>query len=248
MSELTSFTHEFDGERLSGVHGGGEADGGGPGGATAVVLHGAGNGSKERLLPLVREFAAQGRRVLAFDFSGHGESSGALGELSLRRRFEQAVSVIDARVPAPAPLALVGFSMSGQTVADLAAYYGPRVTALGLCSPAVYAAQAWEAPFGRGDGEFSAIIRRPGSWREAPALGVLRAYEGRAVLAVPGADAVIPPEVTAAVQDALAARARYTRFELPDAGHRLGLWFHDHADDRREFVTPLLKQPQPTRS
>ncbi|MDX3243768.1 alpha/beta hydrolase [Streptomyces sp. ME18-1-4] len=252
MSELTPFTHEFDGERLSGVHGGGrgdgeadggEADGGGPHGATAVVLHGAGSGSKERLLPLLREFTAQGCRVLAFDFSGHGESTGVLRELSLRRRFEQASSVIDAHVPAHAPLALVGFSMSGQTVADLAAEYGPRVTALGLCSPAVYSAQAWEVPFGEGDGEFSAIIRRPGSWREAPALDVLRAYEGRAVLAVPGTDAVIPPEVTAAVQDALTARARYTRFELPDAGHRLGLWFHDHADDRREFVTSLLNSP-----
>ncbi|WP_327314551.1 alpha/beta hydrolase [Streptomyces sp. NBC_01235] len=247
MSELTSFTHEFDGERLSGIQGGGDGDGGGPGGATAVLLHGAGNGSKERLLPVIREFTSHGCRVLAFDFSGHGESSGALGELSLRRRFEQAVSVIDAHVPADGPLVLVGFSMSGQTVADLAALYGARVTALGLCSPAVYAAEAWNVPFGEGDGEFSAIIRSPGSWREAPALDVLRAYEGRAVLAVPGTDTVIPPEVTEAVQEALAARARYTRFELPDAGHRLGLWFHDHADDRREFVTSLMS-PQPVRN
>ena len=47
-----------------------------------------------------------------------------------------------------------------------------------------------------GDGRFSEIIRRPDSWRGAPALDVLRAYEGRAVLAVPGTDAVIPPAVT----------------------------------------------------
>ncbi|MFF3940300.1 alpha/beta hydrolase [Streptomyces phaeofaciens] len=232
--EYSGFTHEYGGERLSGVYGAG------PGPATVVVLHGAGNGSKERLLPLLGEFAAHGCRTLAFDFSGHGESSGALRESSLRRRFEQAVSVIDAYVPAAGPLVLVGFSMSGQTVADLAAHYGSRVTSLGLCAPAVYAAGAWDVPFGAGDGEFSAIIRRPGSWREAPALDVLRAYPGRAVLAVPGTDAVIPPEVTRAVQDALGARARYTRFELPDAGHRLGLWFRDHAGDRREFVRAVL--------
>ncbi|MER6958608.1 alpha/beta hydrolase [Streptomyces sp. NPDC000618] len=235
MSDLSSFTHEHDGERLSGVYGGA------PGTVTAVLLHGAGNGSKERLLPLAREFAVHGRcRVLAFDFSGHGESSGALRELSLRRRFEQAVSVIDAQVPADGPLTLVGFSMSGQTAADPSAHYGERVRALGLCAPAVYAAEAWDVPFGAGDGEFSAIIRRPGSWREAPALDVLRRYEGRAVLAVPGTDTVIPPEVTGAVQDALASRAEYTRFELPDAGHRLGQWFRDHPDDRREFVTAVL--------
>ncbi|GHI08247.1 aminoglycoside phosphotransferase [Streptomyces cellostaticus] len=238
MSELP-FEHEefscvYDGERLSAV------SAGPPGRATVVLLHGAGNGSKERLLPLLAEFAAHGCRALAFDFSGHGESSGELAELSLRRRFEQAVAVIDAHAPARDPLVLVGFSMSGQTVADLVRHYGRRVAAVGLGAPAVYAPQAWDVPFGDGRGRFSEIIRTPGSWRGSPGLEVLRAYEGRAVLAVPGTDAVIPPEVTEAVQEALSACSQYTRFELPDAEHRLGLWFRDHAEDRGAFATALL--------
>ncbi|MDN3020715.1 alpha/beta fold hydrolase [Streptomyces sp. S.PB5] len=234
---LSNFTFDHGAERLSGVYGGG-----GSGRATAVLLHGAGNGSKERLVPLLEEFTDRGCAALALDFSGHGESTGELRELSLRRRFEQAVAVIDARVPAEGPLILVGFSMSGQTVADLAGHYGERVAAIGLCAPAVYAAQAWDVPFGDGDGLFSEIIRTPDSWCEAPALGVLRGYEGRAVLAVPGNDTVIPPEVTEAVQDALAARSQYTRFELPDADHFLGLWLRDHAGARREFVDLLLTE------
>jgi pimeloyl-ACP methyl ester carboxylesterase/aminoglycoside phosphotransferase (APT) family kinase protein len=231
---LFDFTHDHDGERLNGVYGGD------PSGATAVVLHGAGVSSMERLRPLVREFVAHGCRGVAFDFSGHGESTGKLDELSLRRRFEQAVSVIDAYAGTDGPLVLVGFSMSGQTVADLVRHYGGRVAALGLCAPAVYAAEAWDVPFEQGGGRFSGIIRRPDSWREAPALEVLRAYEGRAVLVVPGTDTVIPPAVTEAVQDALVARAQYTRFELPDAQHQLGLWFRDHGEDRREFVEAVL--------
>ncbi|GGW83325.1 alpha/beta fold hydrolase [Streptomyces lomondensis] len=238
MSELVPFAHIVDGERLSGLCG--DAGGGAPARATAVLLHGAGNGSKERLVPLLEEFVAHGCRALAFDFSGHGESTGLLRELSLRRRFEQAVSVIDTHARVDAPLVLVGFSMSGQTVADLARHYGHRVAALGLCAPAVYAAEAWDVPFGEGNGRFSAIIRRAGSWRTAPALEVLRAYEGRAVLAVPGTDEVIPPAVTEAVSEALARRAQFTHWELPDAEHRLGLWFRDHPDDRREFVTAVL--------
>ncbi|MFD9005566.1 alpha/beta hydrolase [Streptomyces sp. NPDC059582] len=242
MSELSSFRHDTDGERLSGTYGGGSEDDGdgGPGGTTVVLLHGAGNGSKERLLPLQAEFAARGCHAVAFDFSGHGESSGALRELSLRRRFEQAVSVIDAHAPADGPLVLVGFSMSGQTVADLTAHYGDRVVALGLCAPAVYAAEAWEVPFGDGTGRFSQIIRTPDSWRGAPALDALRAYTGRAVLAVPGSDAVIPPAVTEAVQDALTTRARYTRLELPDADHQLGRWLRDHPADREKFAAAVL--------
>ncbi|MCX4732324.1 alpha/beta fold hydrolase [Streptomyces sp. NBC_01363] len=231
---LLDFTHDHGGERLSGVYGGE------PSGTTAVLLHGAGSGSKERLLPLVREFVAHGCRTIAFDFSGHGESTGRLGELSLRRRFEQAVAVIEAYAGADGPLVLVGFSMSGQTVADLARHYDDRVAAMGLCAPAVYAAEAWDEPFGDGNGRFSGIIRRPDSWREAPALDTLRAYESRAVLAVPGTDAVIPPAVTEAVQEALAARAQYTRLDLPDASHQLGLWLGDHGDDRREFVAAVL--------
>lgn len=237
MTELSPFTHAHDGELLSGVYGGAACA---PGTAGVVLLHGAGNGSKERLLPLLSEFVSRGCRGLAFDFSGHGESTGALRELSLRRRFEQTVAVIGARVPADGPLIVVGFSMSGQTVADVVAHYGKRVAAVGLCAPAVYAREAWDVPFGEGNGRFSEIIRRPDGWREAPALEVLRAYEGRAVLAVPGTDAVIPPAVTQAVQDALAERSRFTRFEVPDAEHRLGLWFQEHAEDRREFVTSVL--------
>ncbi|MER6983151.1 alpha/beta hydrolase [Streptomyces carpinensis] len=238
MRELSSFTHHFDGERLSGARGG---DGDGrPGRPTVVLLHGAGIGSKRPLLPLLAEFTARGCRGVAFDFSGHGESTGALHELSLRRRFEQAVAVIDAHAPSDGPLIPVGFSMSGQTVADLARHYGKRVVALALCAPAVYAAAAWDVPFGNGDGRFSEIIRRPDGWRTAPALDVLRAYEGRAVLAVPGTDAVIPPDVTKAVEDALSARARFTRFDVFDADHKLGFWFHEHAEDRRDFADTVL--------
>ncbi|MFE3249348.1 alpha/beta fold hydrolase [Streptomyces sp. NPDC059209] len=231
---LVDFTHGHDGERLSGV------SGGDPSGVTAVVLHGAGTSSTERLIPLVREFAAHGCRGIAFDFSGHGESTGELSESSLRRRFEQAVAVIDAYAGEDGPLVVVGFSMGGQTVADLVRHYGDRVAALGLCAPAVYGAEAWDVPFGDGNGRFSRIIRKPDSWREAPALEVLRAYEGRAVLAVPGTDTVIPAAVTEAVQNALAARAQYTRFDIPDAQHQLGMWFRDNDEDRREFVEMVL--------
>ena len=236
MAQLSRFTHEYDGERLSAV------TAGPPGRATVLLLHGAGNGSKERLLPLLADFAAQGCRSLTFDFSGHGESSGALAELTLRRRFEQAAAVLAAHAPEADPLVLVGFSMSGQTVADLVRLHGHRVAAVGLCAPAVYAAEAWEAPFGEGRSRFSTIIRTPDSWRDSPALEAFGAYEGRAVLAVPGTDTVIPAAVTRAVQEALSARAEYTRLELPAAEHRLGSWFHDHTEDRREFVAALLRE------
>ncbi|MGJ5897455.1 phosphotransferase [Streptomyces niveiscabiei] len=235
MPELTSFGYDHGGEVLSGVYGG---PAGAP--AAAVLLHGAGRGSKARLLPLADEFTAHGVQALALDFTGHGESTGHLGELSLERRFEQAVAVIGAYVPAELPLILAGFSMSGQTVADLTAHYGDRVTAIALAAPAVYAPEAWTEPFGEGAGRFTEIIRTPDAWRRSAALDVLRGFTGRALLLVPETDEVIPPEVTEAIEDALTVRAQYTRVELAGAEHQLGLWYRDHADARKELVTGLL--------
>ncbi|MCP9207770.1 alpha/beta hydrolase [Streptomyces sp. NEAU-Y11] len=208
-------------------------------GATAVVLHGAGTSDKERMLGLMRDLAATGRTAVACDFSGHGESSGELGELSLERRFTQARALIDQSVPASDELVLIGFSMSGQTVADLLVHYGPRVTTIGLCAPAVYARDAWQVPFRAGSG-FTEIIRTPESWRSSAALDTFRAYRARAVLAVPARDEVIPPEVTEAVADALAEEAVLGHLVLPEAEHWLGAWFRDQPGDRRRFVRALV--------
>ncbi|WP_199829445.1 hypothetical protein [Streptomyces sp. MMG1121] len=114
------------------------------------------------------------------------------------------------------------------------------MAAVGLRAPAVCAPEAWEVPFGDGGGRFSGIIRTPDSRRDSAALEALRAYEGRAVPAVPGTDAAIPPAVTEAVQDALSARARFPRFEVPGAEHRLGLRFRDHIEDRQAFAARVL--------
>lgn len=215
------------------------APAGPPVAATAVVLHGAGTSDKERMIPLMGDLAAHGHRAVACDFSGHGESSGELGALSLERRFAQARALVDRWAPASDELVLVGFSMSGQTVADLAAHYGPRVRAVGLCAPAVYAREAWPVPFGAGSG-FTEIIRTPGSWRSSAALDVFRGFTARAVLAVPALDEVIPAEVTEAVAAALSERSDFTPLVLSEADHWLGRWFRDRPGGRGRFVRALL--------
>ncbi|MFJ5028076.1 hypothetical protein ACIQB5_08245 [Streptomyces sp. NPDC088560] len=49
--------------------------------------------------------------------------------------------------------------------------------------------------------------------------------------------------MTEALQDALSARARCSRFELPDVEHRLGLWFREHPAHWRAFVERLPAAP-----
>ncbi|MQY10450.1 RNA pyrophosphohydrolase [Streptomyces sp. RB5] len=227
---MKRFVVEADGERLSGVETG-------SGGTAAVLMHGAGQSSKDRFTGLLRDLAERGVHALAFDFSGHGDSSGELSRLSLERRFAQARSVIDERIAGDAGLVLVGFSMSGQTVADLTAHYGPRVRSIGLGAPAVYARRAWPLRFGDG---FTGVIRTPDSWRDSAALDAYRDFAGRAVLAVPAADAVIPPAVTEEVARALGERSRFTRLVYEDATHHLGQWYRDNPGLRRAFAAALL--------
>jgi hypothetical protein len=135
--------------------------------------------------------------------------------------------------------------MSGQTVADLVAHYGARVAAIGLGAPAVYAAEAWPVAFGAG---FTGIIRTPDSWRKSPALDVFRALPAttRAVLATPAIDTVIPSAVTEAVDEALGdSCAHCTRLVLPEADHRLSLWFASDTASRDDFLDALLGAAPP---
>ncbi|MEU5436584.1 alpha/beta fold hydrolase [Streptomyces sp. NPDC020719] len=250
MAEVTGLIGEFDGERISCAVA--EPTGVIPS-VTVVLLHGAGIGDKARLVELGEDFRVRGHRVLALDFSGHGESSGDLGELSLERRFRQARAAIDAYVPPQHSLVLTGFSMSGQTVADLAAHYGSRVAGIGLCAPAVYADEAWSERFGAEPGapgtppgapvsRFTEIIRTPDSWRDCRALDVLRSLRTRAVLAVPAVDEIIPYAVTEAVATALACdnEPRFSRLTFEGAHHRLGMWFRENPVERARFVDAVL--------
>ncbi|GGP74626.1 hypothetical protein GCM10010278_61040 [Streptomyces melanogenes] len=250
VAEVSELVGEFDGERISCAVS--EPDGVVPS-VTVVLLHGAGIGDKARLAELGEDFRTRGHRVLALDFSGHGASSGDLAELSLERRFRQAREAIDAYVPPGQSLVLTGFSMSGQTVADLAAHYGSRVAGIGLCAPAVYADAAWSEPFGAEPGapgtppgapvsRFTEILRTPDSWRGSRALDVFRALRTRVVLAVPEVDEIIPYVVTEAVAQALAEgnEPRFTRLVFEGAHHRLGMWFKEHPLERGRFVDAVL--------
>ncbi|MCT9094257.1 alpha/beta hydrolase [Streptomyces sp. ASQP_92] len=207
-----------------------------PASRTAVLLHGAGTASMERLLPLAADLAAAGARTVALDFAGHGSSSGRLDQQSLEKRHAQAAELIRRFVDPDDELVLVGFSMSGQTVADLLGDLADRVTHLCLCAPAAYAADAWRVPFGDG---FTERIRRPGSWRESEAFGAYAAFRGRSVLMVPGHDAVIPEGVTAGLREALRARADLTEIVLHGASHQIGLALAQRGDTRRMLAALL---------
>jgi pimeloyl-ACP methyl ester carboxylesterase len=207
-----------------------------PVGRTALVLHGAGTSNQTVHQQLANLLAERGCRMVAFDFTGHGASTGLLQDLSLRKRFEQAQAVIDDHAPWGDDLVLVGASMSGQTVADLARHYNTRVAAIGLLAPAIYPRRAWDLRFNAG---FTQAIRTPQAWRDSAALDTYAAFTGRAVLAVPGHDDIIPQAVTQALVHALSTHADFTHLVFPDSTHHLGRYFRAHPNDCTRFADAL---------
>ncbi|MET8183498.1 alpha/beta fold hydrolase [Streptomyces sp. NPDC005336] len=228
--------HEIDGEKLSVCQVSPEAVADNAYGV--VIMHGAGTGNKTQNLPLARDFSERGHHAFTLDFSGHGESTGALSELSLQRRRDQAIRVIADAVPKELPLVLIGFSMSGQTVADLVALLGDRVAAVVLCAPGIYGQSAWNLPFG--DDVFTDLIRRPESWRDSAAADIYAAFSGRAVLVVPEEDVVIPPGVTEVLAHALSVQADFVWLRIAGASHQLGSWLADNPQDREKIVNSVL--------
>ncbi|QIS08724.1 alpha/beta hydrolase [Nocardia arthritidis] len=207
-------------------------------GGFVVFLHGAGTGSMERTTQLATEVVAAGANTVAFDFSGHGRSTGTLAELSLRRREVQAAAVIGALCDPGAPLVLVGFSMSGQTVCDIIGSVG--ADAVFLCCPAAYRPDVAELPFG--NPEFTRMIREEGAWSASTAFGAVAAFPGEVAFVIPDQDEVIPPALTRTYLD---SRPDSLLLTLPGCPHRIAGWLRNKPEQRQRLVAAMSRAADP---
>lgn len=186
---------------------------------------------------LAQDLADAGHRALSLDFSGCGDSSGTFEELTLDRRRDQAAAVIEARLPAQAPVILVGFSMSGQTVADLIEPLGERITGVVLGAPAVYPGVLRDVPFG--DPGFMRLRSAPETWPDNPGLKALSEFWGQALLLLPENDEQVPAAMTELVEQSMSANPRFAKRTVAGADHLLDEWLDQHPEERRTLVREL---------
>jgi pimeloyl-ACP methyl ester carboxylesterase len=182
-----------------------------------LFLHGAGQSHRQRQRPLREDLAAQGLGSVALDFSGHGESS-ANTPGSLTKRLRQAEQVRQHVDPEHHIHTVAGTSMSGEIAIRLACSDAADIDHVVLMVGAIYDRAAFALPFGP---EFSAAIRRPGSWRDAETLELIRSYRGGLTIVRALDDTVIPYDVAdLLVEAAQSARFRHL-IDLPRVDHRL---------------------------
>lgn len=210
---------------------------------TALFLHGAGNSRKERGDALCMEMSERGVQSVAFDFSGWGESTQRTPG-SIKKRVDEASAVIENFIMLrglPLPLAVMAFSMSGQVAIELLRNFSREIRCLALFNPAIYARQAIDVPFGP---EFSKIIRRPYSWREADIISAFDGYTGKTLLFKSEHDEVIPPEVLCLIGKA-APECSVSEFLIESAGHQLGTFLNSRPDIVARVAEVIVKLLDP---
>ena len=201
-----------------------------------IVLHGASQSSRARFSRLRRSLYENGLPTASFDFIGHGETGGSLLGSTLHARTDQAAAVI--RYACREPLTLIGASMSGYTALKLLEAFA--VENLILLVPAVYTRCAYDLPFGPA---FSTAIRRPGSWRDSDAFGILSTFRGSLLIVAAETDDVIPREV---VEDLFAAadKAKSRRLHIVPGSRHLALFPRDR--DARLATDMIVKMCRKT--
>ncbi len=182
-----------------------------------LFLHGAGKSTKERSIPLATRLAEEfGLSSFAFDFSGHGNSTGLLAGSSLEKRtLEAKVAIRFASFSRE--LTVCGFSMGAHIALEL--LKSEPLTNLVLFYPGLYASAAFNKRFG--NPEFSAVLRQDKSWELADVLIPLRRFEGNLLIVLGENDQVVPREVPELIySNATSARTRRI-IEVPGAPHLL---------------------------
>lgn len=102
-------------------------------GPSYVFLHGLGSTrAGEKSQSLLDHARARGRGYLRFDMRGHGDSSGALGRVTVSELVEDALRVLERAGPA----VVVGSSLGGLVAAHAAAARPDLVERLALLAPA----------------------------------------------------------------------------------------------------------------
>ncbi|HET6746899.1 MAG TPA: alpha/beta fold hydrolase [Candidatus Saccharimonadales bacterium] len=202
-----------------------------------VILHGAGMASRVRYYAMAKQLLNKGIGVVLLDFSGHGDSTGNIKELSLKRRQIQASAAIDQILPKKSELYLAGFSMSGQTVCDLLPVYRDRIKAILLGCPGVYTTNVYDLPFGTE--AFTESIRQFESWRQSDAFVKLRNFEGKTLLAIGSEDTVILAGVIAKLKES----ARHVSYhEYAGVDHGLAVWLSDHPEEMKQLINELTQE------
>lgn len=157
-----------------------------------LLLHGAGNSSKERFIDLQQFLYDNNISSLAIDFRGVGESQGEFKNGGLSNRLLDAISAYDnlIQLVPNTKIAVLGTSMGGHIASRFT--LKRNCYALILKYPAAYSRESENLALNE---EFTKAISIPNSWENSLSFKALGKFKGKILLLDGGADKVIPEEI-----------------------------------------------------
>jgi len=182
-----------------------------------LFLHGAGQSDKSRAFYLMERFQSRGISTCAFDFSGHGSSSGDLKKSSLQRRTDEAACAIKKFLAQDKPMTVCGSSMSGHTAIRLLDEVS-NIGSLILFCPAAYDRDAYSVPFNNG---FTSIIKEKGSWEKSEIFSLLEEYTGKLLIFIGENDEVIPKGVIELLDKHSTKATKKEIVVIPECNHMI---------------------------
>ncbi|MEH6578444.1 MAG: alpha/beta fold hydrolase [Amphritea sp.] len=189
-----------------------------------LLLHGAGNATRERFLPLRERLAEFAITSTALDFLGHGETGGQISHSSLASRTDQALALVDSQ-DHKSPLSILGSSMGAYNAIKITQQIS--VNLLVLFVPGVYTPEAYRVPFGK---EFSRIIRRDCSWSDSDAWEILSRYRGSLLVIESENDTVIPKAIPERLLSSATRAQRREHLIVPGAPHQLTKYLSESSE------------------
>ncbi len=202
-----------------------------------LMMHGAGTADQTHATNLSMALANLGCRVVTFDFVSHGLSTGSVTDLTLANRAEQAQFIYE-HFNFSGGAILVGFSMGGQTAIDVMAQLGNQIGCLILFAPAIYGKAARSAHFGP---DFSAVIRREGSWRRSDAWDKLKEFQGKLITFESPNDTIIPTEVIELIHNSATQSDLSLRVRINNAPHMMGVWMNEDTERAKWFASVITR-------
>ncbi len=228
------FTEELSFEHAGILHPAIRLSGNGPKNPVLYV-HGAGTGSKERILAIAPELTEGGLSIISFDQSGAGGNAEQLAGSSLERRTNEAIAAAAAFMPKE-PFTVIGSSMGAYVALKLLDRF--PIKSLVLMYPAVYSRRAFSVPFGNG---FREIIREPNSWQNTDVLEPLRAFTGKLLIAIGEKDEKIPAGVVELLESNAPKASLQETVWVPEAPHQLMEWLREHGAVRKSLTRKIIE-------
>ena len=200
-----------------------------------VFLHGAGSGVKERVLSIAAPIINHHINILAFDFSGHGESSGELKKGCLEKRVHEAKLVMHQFCLEEKPLIICGSRMGGFIAIKLLEFF--KISTLILLCPALYTKKAYAIPF---DSGFTEVIRSPESWKQTDVFPLLKNFTGRILIVMGGKDEVIPPGVIELIDFHTPKAKQKELYVISNCPHSITTWIYDRESEQKKLHQKIL--------